>query len=288
MRVASKTAYDAIKYNLSNITEGMFKANETVSSGKRIIHLSDDPVSLTQALNIKSTLSNIDQLGRNITLGNSWLNASESALSSVQGILSDARALSVQMATGTVGSAERASNASTVQNMLDEIIGLANTQVNGRYIFAGAKTDTAPFSEDGTYTGDASAFSIRIGKGETLAIGHDGEAVFGNVFATLAAFKTALEDNDIDGVRAVMDDLESHFDQISGAISDVGARSSRLEIRENIFQDMKITGTDRLSKVEDADITEAVTDLSEKELAYRAALASSSKIMELSLVDYLS
>jgi len=287
MRVANKTTYDLIKYQLANIAEGMYKANTTVASGKRILKLSDDPVGLNQSLTIKSNLASMDQLGRNINLGNSWLNASESALSNAQELLSDAKALAVQMANATVGSEQRISSAKIVQNLLEEITSLSNTQVTGRYIFAGSKTDTIPFSTDGSYAGDNSPFSVRIGKGETLAIGHDGEAVFGTVFTALSDFKAALESNDADSVRAIIDELDIHFNQMSNAISDVGAKRIRLDIRENIFEDLKITTTDRLSKIEDADIAKAVTDLAEKELAYKAALTSSAKVMELSLVDYI-
>ncbi|MCD6297532.1 MAG: flagellar biosynthesis protein FlgL, partial [Deltaproteobacteria bacterium] len=61
----------------------------------------------------------------------------------------------------------------------------------------------------------------------------------------------------------------------------------RMEIKENIFQDLKISNTERLSKIEDADIAEAIMDLKAKELAYQAALASSAKVMKMSLVDYM-
>ena len=43
MRVAGKTIYDAIRFNLGNITEELYKANKVVSTGKRITGLSDDP-----------------------------------------------------------------------------------------------------------------------------------------------------------------------------------------------------------------------------------------------------
>ena len=72
MRVANKTIYDSITYNLRNCTQEMKKANEIVSTGKRINNLSDDPVALTQTLNIRSAISNIEQMQRNISLGNSW------------------------------------------------------------------------------------------------------------------------------------------------------------------------------------------------------------------------
>ena len=144
MRVANKTIYDVIKYNLGNITDALNEANKVVATNKRISDLSDDPVGLTQALNIKSSLSNIEQLGRNISLGKSWLESSESTLSHVQGLISDAKALCVQMVTASTGSSERISAAATVQNMLEEVLSLANTDVNGRYIFSGSKSDTRP------------------------------------------------------------------------------------------------------------------------------------------------
>ena len=53
MRVATKTMYDLVKYNLSNITEDLNKANQVVSTGKRILDLSDDPVGLSQALELE-------------------------------------------------------------------------------------------------------------------------------------------------------------------------------------------------------------------------------------------
>ncbi|MBW1717892.1 MAG: flagellar hook-associated protein FlgL [Deltaproteobacteria bacterium] len=292
MRVANKTIYDIIKFNLGNITEELNRANKVVATGKRITELSDDPVGLTQALNIRSSLSNIEQLGRNISMGRSWLTASESALTQVQNQISDARALCVQMATATTGSAERASAAATVQNTLEEIVSLANTEVNGRYVFAGSKTDAAPFSRDNdtnvvTYNGDNKAFTMKIGRDATVEVGSDGEAVFGDIFTTLSDLKDALEADDVSGIQGAMNNLDTHFDRISTKISEIGSKMLRMEIKENILQDLKIANTDRLSRIEDTDITEAIMDLKAKELAYQAALASSARVMQLSLVDYM-
>lgn len=287
MRVANKTIYDIIKFNLGNITEELNKANKIVSTGKRITDLSDDPVGITQALDIKSTLSNIEQLERNINFGKPWLNSAESALNSVQNLISDARALCVEMATATKGAVERASAANTIQNTIDEIISLANTEVNGRYIFAGTNTGTAPFNEDGSYNGNNNPFTIKIGRDATVAVESDGEAVFGTIFQTLTDLKDALEGNNVNGIAGAMTNLEDHFDHITAKISDIGSKITRMVIKEGILQDSNIFNTDRLSRIEDADITEAIIDLKAKELAYQAALASSAKVMELSLIDYL-
>ena len=292
MRVANKAIYDSVKYNLGSISEELNKANEIVTTGKRINNLSDDPVGLTQSLNIRSTLASIEQMRRNISYGNSWLTTSESALTSVQNIISDTKGLCVQMANGTIGADQRSSAAGTVQNMLDEIVSLGNTDVAGNYIFAGSKTDTVPFDqdEDGTciYNGDNNAFAIKISKNSTVEIGSDGEAVFGTVFNTLIDLKDALQSNDVDGIQVAMGDLDGHFEDISAKISDVGSKMNRMEIKDNILQDLNFSNTERLSKIEDADIAEAIMNLSAAELTYQAALASSSKVMTLlTLVDYL-
>ena len=287
MRVANKSVFDASKYQLANVAEELNNANLIVATGKRINKLSDDPVGVTQGLNIKAALANIEQLGRNISLGNLWLASSESAMSQTQGIVSELKALSVQMASGTTDAAQRNSAAQTVQNMLAEIVTLANTDVSGRYIFGGTKTDAAPFGQNGTYSGNNDAFTIKSGKNATIEVGSDGSAAFGTLFTTLSAFQTALETNDVSGIQNAMTGLDTNFDAITEKISYVGAQMRRIEVKGEILENMNLSNTERLSEVEDADITEAVMNLKSVEFAYQATLASSARVMTLSLVNYL-
>ena len=288
MRVANKTVYDMVKFDLARINEELNKANRVVTTGKRITDLSDDPVKLSEALNIKSVLLNLEQLGRNINMGRSWLAASESALSQVQDLISGTKALCVQMANGIMNAEQRAAAAEAVQNTLDDIVSLANTVVNGDYVFAGWKTDTVAFDEDGTYYGDNHAFAIKIGNDTTVEVGSDGEAVFGALFTTVSDLKDALEGNDVGGIMAAMTNLDSDFDHITTKISGIGSKMIHMETREKIFQDYTINSTERLSEIEDADMAAAIIDLESGQLAFKAALASSVRVMELSLVDFLT
>jgi len=287
MRVANKSVFEAVKYQLASISKEMNDANLVIATGKRINELSDDPVGIAQGLTIKTALANIEQLERNVSLGKSWLVASESALSQAQDVVSDLKALSVQMATDTTNPAQRISAAKTVQNMLDEIVALANTEVSGRYIFGGTRTDTTPFSPDGIYNGNNDAFTIKSDKNATMAVGSDGSTVFGTIFTTLSAFKTALETNNVSDIQNAMDDLDTDFDTFTNKISDVGSKMMRMEVKGKILEDMTLSNTERLSKIEDADIAAAVMNLKSVEFAYQATLASSAKVMTMSLVDYL-
>jgi flagellar hook-associated protein 3 FlgL len=288
MRVTNSTIYESIKYNLGNITEELNKANEVASTGKRINTLSDDPVGLTQSLNIQSSLANITQMQRNIDYGESWLSSSESALTNVQNILSNTKALCVQMANGSSGADQRSAAAENVQNNLSEIVSLGNTNVSGNYIFSGTKTDTEPFDQDGTYNGDNNPFTIKISKNASVEIGSDGQAVFGTVFDTLTNLKTALQSNDVNGIQDAIGKLDTNLNDITAKISDIGSKTNRMDIKKNIFQNLNLSDTTRLSNLQDADMAQAVMNVSAAQLTYQAALASSSKVMSLSLVDYLT
>ncbi|HID31377.1 MAG TPA: flagellar hook-associated protein 3, partial [Desulfobacterales bacterium] len=185
MRVANKSIYDSVTFTLGNITEDLYKANKVVATGKRINSLSDDPVCLTQCLKLRSSLANLEQLGKNIAMGRTWLNAGETALDSINDLISDTKVLSIQMANGSINATDRTDAAEVVDGYLRQILSLANTEVNGEYIFAGTKTDTQPFAFDDeanptvvTYSGNDSPFTVKIGKDATVAVGRDGEEAF--------------------------------------------------------------------------------------------------------------
>ncbi len=298
MRVANKTLYDTALRNLGKTSTDMVEANEVVSTSKRINNISDDPVGLVSVLDLKSSISNLNQMERNISMGKSWLNASESAFTQLNDIITAAKELTVSMASANIGSSERSNNANLVQGYLEEVISLANSSSGGRYLFGGTNTDTIPFTLDAagstvTYSGNDTAFSLNIGKDTVIAVGQDGKNIFGgswdnsNIFKTFIDLKTSLESNDIEGIQSAMSNLDIHLRSVNGNISEIAGKTIRLEVKSNIVADLELSNTERISNIEDADLAEAVISLKSKELAYQAALSSSSKIMQMSLVDYL-
>jgi flagellar hook-associated protein 3 FlgL len=298
MRIASKTVYEKIVSNLNTSFSEMSKAQEVVSSSKRINKLSDDPVGLVTVLDLRSSLSNIDQLSRNVTMGKSWLTSSESSLTQVNQILTEVKALTVQMSSSTIGASQRANAAGVIDGDLKQIISLANSQIDGRSMFAGTDTDKTPFALNaaGTqvdYSGNETAFSVNLGSGAKVAVGKVGSEVFGqnwddsNIFKSLIDLKTALQNNDVSGIQTVMGKLGQHMTKISAEISDIGNKSNTMEVKTSIISNLKLNYTDRKSSLEDADVAQAVIDLNAKQLAYNAALTSASKVMQLSLVDFL-
>jgi flagellar hook-associated protein 3 FlgL len=300
MRVANRTIFDSIKINLDKATEAMAEANMVVSSGKRINRLSDDPVGLATVLDLRSSLANIEQLQKNINTGRSWLNMAESALSQIEDVLSQGKALTVEMSSANRSASDRYNASTIVDGYLRQVFSLANTQVAGRYIFAGTETSTQPFAFDDdnnptlvTYAGNDDPFAIKIGKDTNVDVGRSGEQVFGanwdadNIFKTLIDLKTALQGNDVQGIQSAMQKLDDHLETIRNLVSDTAGKVIRLDVKEKIIQDLNLTYTERMSKLEDADIAAAIVELEAKGLAYQAALNSSAKVMKMSLLNYL-
>ncbi len=107
------------------------------------------------------------------------------------------------------------------------------------------------------------------------------------IFDTLIDLKIYLSNNDRDGIERSLGRLEQNFDLMTARIVDAGMKFNQLEIRQAITSQVGLNLTERKSMIEDADIIESIMNLKNMEIAYQAALNSTSKILNLSLLDYL-
>ncbi|OQY02647.1 MAG: flagellar hook-associated protein 3 [Desulfobacteraceae bacterium 4572_130] len=185
MRISTMTLYDTSKFQLGNLTSNLARANTIMSTQKRINTLSDDPVGLTQVLDLKASINCIEQIDKDIEVGRTWLVGCETALNNINDQILEAKLLSLQMANASVSTTNRVDAAKTVQKIIDQVKSLGNTQINGNYIFAGTKTDLIPFTynddnepSEVIYNGDNSSFKIKTDKYSTLKVGRDGQEIF--------------------------------------------------------------------------------------------------------------
>lgn len=149
MRVTNRLLIDSVTSNLFRNTEQLLKIENMISSGKRINLPSDDPVGMSKVLGYRKTISSIKQYGRNITHGESWASHTDSVLGNADMLLIRAKELAVYQATETATEETREMAAEDIRNIYEQLTQLANSKVEGSYIFAGHRTDTAPFSSGG-------------------------------------------------------------------------------------------------------------------------------------------
>lgn len=144
MRIATSTIYSNQTAAIDNLEAEYELEGQQLSSGISLTEPSDDPTVIAQDLAVRSDSAVTTQIGTNLTGLNDMLSTTDSTLSSLTSILQSARSLAIEGASDTITDSQRAQIGEQVNQLLEESIGLANTQYNGKYIFSGTATSDGP------------------------------------------------------------------------------------------------------------------------------------------------
>ncbi len=182
-RMMASTIMQNIRKNLSELDDINYK----IGSGRKLKFPSDDPVGNTRSIMLRSSLYEIEQYKRNMVDAQNQYRTIESALSSATQIIQRIRELTIQAANGTYAEDERKAIAYEVEQLQEDLLRIANTTFEGRYIFGGYRSKTRPFqvtveSRDGiervSYFGDIGDVLREIERDTTLKVNVAGDAVF--------------------------------------------------------------------------------------------------------------
>ncbi|CAM2826397.1 flagellin [Rariglobus hedericola] len=297
MRVPTRSTSENVISQLQKLGTQQAQLQKQVSTNQRIFLPSDDPAAMGRMLSIGNEQSQILQYKRNIDVGTNLAQASYSGLTGLNNLLTRAGELST-LGGGVLNLESARAYGSEVNQLLEQAVHLGNTRFGNDYLFAGTALDTAPFTvaRDGagqitaaTYAGNLERASIPLSETATIAPRTDGATNEGirDLINRLVALRDALNVNDTTTVHAAGVGLEGSTDTILGAISENGAIQLRLDVAKT-QQTSRADSLENLASAEaDADLAGTMVKLSQTTTSYQAALASASKIMNLSLLDYL-
>ncbi len=208
MRISSSTLYDLGVTTLNNQLAATVKTQQQISTGKRILTPSDDPVASSRVVEIDNTQNVTNQHLENISTARSTLNLEETAVSNIIRVFQNARQTVVTAGNAALSSADRASLATVLRSNYDELLGIANARDNqgGDYLFSGYSTSTKPFSQTtgpGVYAGDSGQRQLQITATRLINISDTGQDLFQpgisgrDPFATIENFITALGNSSV-------------------------------------------------------------------------------------------
>ncbi len=118
---------------------------QQIATGRRISRLSQDPASGIRAMGYQASIESTTQYGRNLQSNQSFLAATDTKLRAANGLLTQIRGESVAWASSTLTESDRQTALQQLHSVRDQLLALANTQYQGRYLFAGADTQQQPF-----------------------------------------------------------------------------------------------------------------------------------------------
>jgi len=280
---------------LSNLTNSYAKFNtyfDQLSTGKKISLPSQDPVVAMKGINYRAQVAEIGQFQRNISEVHNWMDNTDAALDKATAAMQKLRELAIQASNGTNDDQALNSIKEEAEQLQEHLIDIANTNVNGKYIFNGTNTDTAPVTknEDGgiLIEHNTSPVMIEVAHGTKLQVNVEGESIFSkDLFADIDKFIKALESGDQEEMDQSISVLDENINRIIDERADLGARMNRLELVENRLSEQEIIATKTMSDNEDIDFEEVITNLLTQESLHRAALAAGSRIIQPSLIDFL-
>ncbi|MBU7594564.1 flagellar hook-associated protein FlgL [Metabacillus halosaccharovorans] len=295
MRVTqSMLASNSLK-NLSKSYANMGKYQDQLATGKKISRPSDDPVVAIKGMFYRTNLTEVEQYKRNLTEAYTWMENSEAGIEQATQVVQRIRELVVQAKNDTNSPDDLKAIGVEISQLKEDLVGVANTQVAGRYIFNGTQTKNPPIIKDEEGNLDFSkmvtnSYNVEVSKGVQLKVNTNGSNVFGeDLFRNLEQIEASLLDGEgsFENGDGALQELDGHINSILAERSELGARYNRLELVDSRLGDQEVIANRILSDNEDADIEKVITDLTIQESIHRASLAVGSRIIQPTLIDFL-
>ena len=297
MRIPTNTFSTTLVSQLQNLTGRQSTLQNQIATGQRITNPSDDPAAIARVLRLQGEKREIQQFERNHDRA---LNVSQSSFAAVKQLKesSDRAGEIAVLGVGTSGTDALAAYAKEADQMIEQALQTANTKYSGEHLFGGTRSDTASFAATRdaagritaiAYNGAAAGAEIRISEGAKLSPFMSGpeNQKLADFMNNLVALRDAMQSSSSAAVQAVRPALETSENDFLVTLSGIGAKQTRLEA-DRSQNEARFVELENLTAAEtDVDIPSTVVELTQAQTAYQAALQSGSKILQMSLLDYI-
>ena len=312
MRVPTTTYTDAFVSELNTLRSRQSALQNQATTGLRVSSASDDPAAMQNALSLMADKSTAQQHGANVTALQDRTTQIYNVLQSLQKISSQAGELAVAV-TNVLTPEAKSPLIKQLNGLIEQALSAANTKdsLTGAGIFGGTSGSAAPFTATYDSSGNVTAVSyagndavnaVEIGQGATVAVDVPGANTSGSgargVFtdsrsgADFFANLIKLRDDIVAGNSAAIPTtdaaaLQKDSDNIIFHVGSLGAQQTRLDLAATTLQNRMSALDKNISDATSADLVQTIVQLNQAQNSYQAALQSGSKIMQLSILNYI-
>lgn len=282
--------------DLARSKERISVLQEQIASGKRLVRLSDDPAGAALVLDFQHSIDRNKSYVRQIESARSFLRAAEDTLTPVNDQITRLRELGTQALGNSTTAAGRLAASYEVDGILKTFLSTANRQDQGKYIFAGTRTLTQPFSDPATYNGNSSPITLDIAVSATIVTNIPGDQLFfgpGGQGSATDLFQAAhdlwqgMTTDNLAQIQTAMDNLATIQQRINQNLTDLGGRANTLDDLQESLEGFNITLQALQNTYQDLDYPTAITEFTNEQTAQEASLSTLAKISRTNLFDYL-
>jgi len=297
MRATFNSQFRDAQVSLEAASERLVEYQTQVASGKRVNKASDDPSAASAAVKQRAELAGIEQYQRTADSVTARLTVIDTALSDIVDKLTAAQTAVVSAQGSGKTTAQRDAAARQIESVRAALVDDFNLSFNGTYVFAGSASTTPPFPVDGTgaisgYNGTTTEVEVDVSDESSVTVGLDGSAIAqgsaaSDVFAVLTDLASAARSGDAAALSTGFADLQDAFSRATAAQGRVGVGMNTVEGQQSRMTQLKVAGAAQLSRLEDADLSKAITGMSHADAAYQAAMGAIGAATKRSLMDYI-
>jgi flagellar hook-associated protein 3 FlgL len=294
MRITFNAVYSGIE-SINESAERFVRAHQQVETGKRLNVPSDDPSATLRAVGGHAQIGTLDSYTRSADGAGARLAILDTMLSDIVDKITEAQTAVASVRGTTAAQNARDAAAARLQGLRDSLASDINTTFRGTALFSGAEVQTQAYAQVAgvwTYQGDSTTVSVDIGQNRSVTTALDGQAIFqgsdpADLLSTIDTLVTAAQAGDQVTLASGMDALARAFDRATRAQSRVGADQHGIEEELQRLTAFKTVSLTAVSKDEDANLAEAITELNKADQAYHAAIGAIGTTQKYSLLDYL-
>lgn len=297
MRVTNNMVTNNLLSHLQQLNSQTASLQTEVSTGLRISQPSDDPAAVGQVLELQSQNNQLVQYGNNASRALNVSQASYSGLSSLVSLLDRASELGA-LGAGGQSSGTMQSYASEADQLVQQAVAVANSQLGSEYLYGGTATSTAPFTaatnSQGqitgvTYAGNSGTQPIPLSNTTSISPWTSGttNASIGDFINQLVSLRDALQNGDTSALATANSGLSTSEDALTSAVAENGAVQGRIQSDQTQQQSGLTDIASQISSLTDADLPTTIVNLSQAQLAYQAAMQTASNVLQLSLLNYI-
>jgi flagellar hook-associated protein 3 FlgL len=287
--------------NLNRIQQQVQTAELQVSSGFKVTQVSDAPDQVSTLLQTRANLAGTQQILSNLGQTKSETDAGEQALESAVTLFDQVQTLATEGNNSTQTATTNATLAQQVGSLLQEIGGLTDTQVGGRYIFSGDVDQTAPYTVDlsqanpvSSYQGSASTRVAQHPNGTAFATSLTAQTIFDsadpstNVFQSIVAVQTALANNDNAALQTAQGGLAKVATYLNTQLAFYGTVQDKVAEATDYGSTLQTQLQTQISNIQDADLTQSILTLQQGQTQEQAALEAQAQVPRKTLFDFLA
>ena len=209
MRITSSMYYESLYgSNNSKLSERLFDVNKQIASGLKIQYAKDDVRTFAETMRLDNELAELDLVNKSTQSGYKISNQTDIILNEFSTTMDRTRTLLVSAANGTHSDASLDAIADELRVLEDHFKNLANTSINGQYLFSGTAVDIKPISSDGTYNGNNKSMNSFLGSRTQQQYNISGAELF---FGEEVLVKREITSN------VVQSNLNKKYDFVTGA-----------------------------------------------------------------------